>query len=77
MLFCGGALALEVHLSHIHPLSSILYLFNKSIRTMMRKSVQNVQKRGITGYAYKVAKGMMPKISGKLNVPTVVGSSSI
>lgn len=38
---------------------------------MMRKSVQNVQKRGITGYAYKVAKGMMPKISGKLNVPTV------
>lgn len=32
---------------------------------MLRKGVQTIQKRKITGYAYKVAKGMMPKISGK------------
>ena len=31
----------------------------------MIKGVHHVQKRGITGYAYKVAKGMMPKISGE------------
>jgi hypothetical protein len=32
---------------------------------MIGKGVQSIQKRQITGYAYKVAKGMMPKISGK------------
>jgi hypothetical protein len=32
---------------------------------MIGKAVQTVQKRQITGYAYKVAKGMMPKISGE------------
>ncbi|KAJ1437270.1 hypothetical protein B484DRAFT_392834 [Ochromonadaceae sp. CCMP2298] len=43
---------------------------------MMRKSVQKMQKRQfVTGYAYKVAKGMMPKISpterAALNAGTV------
>jgi len=41
----------------------------------MIKGVHHVQKRGITGYAYKVAKGMMPKISeterAALNAGTV------
>jgi hypothetical protein len=32
---------------------------------MIGKGVQSIQKRQITSYAYKVAKGMMPKISGK------------
>jgi hypothetical protein len=31
--------------------------------------MMRIQKRHITGYAYKIAKGMMPKISGK---PAVV-----
>ena len=33
---------------------------------MLSKSIHAIQKRQITGYAYKVAKGMMPKISGKI-----------
>lgn len=33
---------------------------------MLRKGVSSIQTRKITGYAYKVAKGMMPKISGEI-----------
>jgi hypothetical protein len=47
-------------------IDKLAQVLNLNLKEMMRKSIQTVQRRKITGYAYKIAKGMMPKISGKV-----------
>lgn len=42
--------------------------------TMLGKTVHTIQKRQISNYLYKVAKGMMPKISGKKATLTFISN---